>query len=133
MSALTNEAREWLRVILTQPWERMPGDAVRVQACDLRALLADSDALAKAEAVLEVEQRGHKHYRSKAVQFQEERDALRAELDTLKAKPRFRTRKVTAKDVGAGEEEWCKDSYGAGERHKAMNALGFRRRVDGDS
>ena len=100
-------------------------------ATELRKDLADANG-ARDRLVRELsgERVERDYWKTRAEDVTKERDALRAELDTLKAKPRFRTRKVTAKDVGAWEEEWCKDSYGAGERHKAMNALGFRRRVE---
>ena len=59
-----------------------------------------------------------------ATELRNERDALRAELDALKAKPRFRTRKVTKADV---EDFIAHD----GRFYESLRALGFRRRVDG--
>ena len=85
-------------------------------------------------------------------QVKKERDALRAELDeakkwrdefkrigqaaeaelnALKAKPRFRTRPVTAADVRALDDEWAKSKYvGRDSWSRAMNAVGLRRRVE---
>lgn len=79
-SNLTAEQRERLAVL--SRWDDADGAATvdGVTFGDLRALLADSEALAKAEAIAEVEQRAHKHYRAKAIEFQEEADALREQL-----------------------------------------------------
>lgn len=59
------------------------------------------------------------------------RDALRAEVESLRAKRTFKTRKVTAADAAAYENEYLRSEYGCGNADiaRAMNALGFRKVV----
>ena len=81
---------------------------------------------------VEARERAVAEFAREEIDRKNELNALRAELSALKAKPRFRTRKVTAADARALDDEWAKSKYvGRNSWVLAMNALGFRRRVDG--
>ena len=101
-------------------------------ATELRKDLADANG-ARDRLVRELsgERVERDYWKTRAEDVTKERDALRADLAALKAKPRFRTRAVTAADVRALDDEWAKSKYvGRDSWSRAMNAVGLRRRVE---
>ena len=102
-------------------------------ATELRKDLADANG-ARDRLVRELsgERVERDYWKTRAEDVTKERDALRAELDALRAKPRFRTRRITEADVKEHEVAMGFLSTAEIRREKAekFRKLGFRHRVE---